>query len=275
MPDSVQDSAKPVPKTLPVGKLDVLGIHIDCIDMDQLLDQISAWVEHSRLARSQGHSDPAGCRQICTVNPEFVMDARRNSAFAAVLDRADLRVPDGIGIVLAARLRGAPAPMRITGSDGIYYICERAAEEGWRVFFLGAAPGVAERTGETLRRSYPELIVAGAYSGSPQENDWPQIYEQLKGTQPDILLVAFGHPLQDFWIDAYRQQLPAAVAIGVGGAFDFVAGVTVRAPVWMRRLGLEWLHRLLRQPWRWRRMSKLPLFAALALRQALVGRRKR
>ena len=94
-----------------------------------------------------------------------------------------------------------------------------------------------------------------------------------EAAQPDILFVAYGHPKQDFWIDRYRAGMPAAVALGVGGAFDFVAGVTVRAPRWMRRLGLEWLHRLIRQPWRWRRMSKLPRFALLVLRQKYLGQK--
>ncbi len=134
---------------------------------------------------------------------------------------------------------------------------------------MGAAPGVAERTSKHLVQCYPRLQVAGAYAGSPQVRDWSLICERLRTAKPDILLVAYGHPQQDYWIRQHRDELPAAVAMGVGGAFDFVAGVTVRAPVWMRRLGLEWLHRLVREPWRWRRMSRLPLFALLSGRQAV------
>ncbi|MBK8048408.1 MAG: WecB/TagA/CpsF family glycosyltransferase [Anaerolineales bacterium] len=118
-----------------------------------------------------------------------------------------------------------------------------------------------------LREQYPALIVAGVHSGSPHDGDWPAIHAYLTATKPDILFVAFGHPRQNYWIDQHRAELPAAVAIGVGGAFDFVAGVTVRAPAWMRRFGLEWLHRLAREPWRWRRMLKLPVFAARVVLQ--------
>lgn len=260
-------SPQPEPPTV-----DIVGVDIHRIDTTQLLDSIQTWVQYAR-SQTAPDSMPTVCRQICTVNPEFVIDARRNEAFAQVLRRADLRVADGIGVIWAARLQGVVLPERVTGSDGIYRICERAAQEGWRVFFLGAAPGVAARTALALRAAYPGLIVAGAYAGSPQPHDWPPIHEQLIASRPDVLLVAFGHPRQDFWIDRHRSQLPAVVAVGVGGAFDFVAGVTVRAPRWMQRLGLEWLHRLIRQPWRWRRMSKLPVFAALALRQALVPSR--
>jgi N-acetylglucosaminyldiphosphoundecaprenol N-acetyl-beta-D-mannosaminyltransferase len=184
-----------------------------------------------------------------------------------VLRRADLRVPDGVGVLWAANLLGAPLRERVTGSDGIYRIAARAAARGWRVFLLGAAPGVARATAERLRELYPALIVAGAYDGSPQDEDWEPIRAWLQSTQPDILFVAYGHPKQDFWIDRHRAELPAAVALGVGGAFDFVAGVATRAPQWMQRLGLEWLHRLVHEPWRWRRMTKLPVFALLVLRQ--------
>ncbi len=239
--------------------IDILGVQIDCIGVESMLVQFGAWIT----------DEDGGCRQVCTVNPEFVMDARRDSAFANVLRRADLRVADGIGILLAARMQGVALPSRVTGSDGIYQICERAAERGWSVFFLGAAPGVAQKTARVLQGQYPQLRVAGAYAGSPQQRDWTLIEQRLTDAQPDILLAAFGHPKQDYWIDHHRHELPSAVAMGVGGAFDFVSGMTVRAPRWMRRLGLEWLHRLMREPWRWRRMSRLPVFAALAARQAI------
>ncbi|MFN8464815.1 MAG: WecB/TagA/CpsF family glycosyltransferase [Caldilineaceae bacterium] len=246
--------------------VNVLGVNVDRIDFGGLLDQIDWWVVQHRA-----HPASQICRQVCTVNPEFIVDARSDAAFAGVLRRADVRAPDGVGVLWAARLLGEPMPERVTGSDGIYRIAERAAERRWRVFFLGAAPGIALRTAERLRELYPGLLVAGAYDGSPDEEGWAEISPWLEAAQPDILFVAYGHPKQDFWIDRHRAGMPAAVALGVGGAFDFVAGVTVRAPLWMRRLGIEWLHRLIRQPWRWRRMSKLPRFALLVLRQKYLG----
>ena len=173
----------------------------------------------------------------------------------------------------AASLLGEAMPERVTGSDGIYRIAERAAQRQWRVFFLGAAPGRACVQPSGWRALYPGLLVAGAYDGGPDEMGVGEIAPWLRATQPDILFIAYGHPKQDFWIDRHRADLPVAVALGVGGAFDFVAGVTVRGTAcWMRRLGLEWLHRLIRQPWRWRRMTKLPRFALLVLWQKYRGR---
>lgn len=240
--------------------IEILGVKIHCVNFAQTLDQIEHWINGAEaLAHPEGAA-PSPLHQICTVNPEFIMAARRDPHFAAVLRAADLCVPDGVGVVWAAQRQGVQLRERVTGSDGIYRICERAAERGWRVFFLGAAAGVAAEAARRLQQLYPGLQIAGVYSGSPHAQEWPTIAAQLQATHPDILFVAYGHPRQDFWIAQHRHELPAKVAIGVGGAFDFVAGVTARAPGWMQRAGIEWLYRLIQQPWRWRRMTVLPLF---------------
>ena len=236
------------------------GVDVHCVDFSTTLAQIERW-----LVESKHPQQSSTCRQICTVNPEFIVDAQHDPAFAAVLARADLRVPDGSGILWAARRQGVILSERVTGSDGVYRICAEAARQGWRVYFLGASPGVAADTAQRLAARYPGLQVAGTYSGSPAAEGWPEIHERLAAARPDILFVAFGHPKQDLWIDAHRHELPVGVAIGVGGAFDFVAGVARRAPLTMQRFHLEWLHRLIMEPWRWRRMMKLPIFVGVVL----------
>jgi len=242
---------QPAPPTVTV-----LGVAIHQVDFAATLAHIAAWI-----------ADPAPvCRQICTVNPEFIMDAQADPAFAAALARADQRVPDGVGVLWAAQRQGVALAERVTGSDGIYRICAAAAAQGWRVFLLGAAPGVAATAAQRLAAIYPGLVIVGAYAGSPTDEDWPEIAARLAAARPDVLLVAYGHPRQDLWIDRHRGELPAHVAMGIGGALDFAAGVAQRAPRWMQRLGLEWLHRLIRQPWRWRRMLKLPRFVVAVLR---------
>ncbi len=269
----------------------ILGVRVDCVDFAQSLDLIGRWIAQSRVQSedrvkrgeksenadtsavncsedevSGGKTHPSHfARQVCTVNPEFIMEARRHPAFGRALAAAGLCTPDGVGVLWAARLAGVRLGERVTGSDGIYRLCERAAAQEWRVFFLGAAAGVAARAAAELARLYPGLRVAGAYGGSPAQADWPQIRRHLAAARADLLFVAYGHPRQDIWIHQHREELPVSVALGVGGAFDFVAGVTRRAPLWMQRLGLEWLYRLMRQPWRWRRMVTLPLFALLVL----------
>lgn len=259
-----QEEQKPAVPEIPTVM--ILGVRVHCVDFQQTLALISHWIgvwrkengAPSRHIRAFPH-------QICTLNPEFVMDARRDPAFGQVLASADLCVADGIGVLWAARLAGVHLQERVTGSDGIYRLCERAALEGWRVFLLGAGPGIADQAAQELMTLYPGLPIVDTFGGSPAEADWPHIRQQLYAAQPDLLFVAYGHPQQDFWIHQHRHELPVAVAVGVGGAFDFVAGITQRAPLWIQRLGLEWLDRLIRQPWRWRRMAVLPLFALLVV----------
>ncbi|MDX1662694.1 MAG: WecB/TagA/CpsF family glycosyltransferase, partial [Candidatus Promineifilaceae bacterium] len=179
----------------------------------------------------------------------------------------DLSLEDGVGIHYEARWLGNPLPERDAGSEQIFLLAADAAREGWRIFLLGAAPGVAEETAAILCAAYPGLRIAGTYAGSPAPEQNEAIVERINRSRADLLFVAYGVPQEEKWIDRNRSRLETVrVAIGVGGAFDFVAGRTVRAPEWVQRVGLEWAHRLLRQPWRWRRMLALPHFTLRVLR---------
>jgi N-acetylglucosaminyldiphosphoundecaprenol N-acetyl-beta-D-mannosaminyltransferase len=234
----------------------ILGVAIDDVLMDEAIAAVARFI------------DEGGPHQIVTVNPEFVMEARRNRAFRRVLAAADLATPDGFGIILAARWRGTPLRGRVTGIDLTERIAAEAARRGWSLFLLGAAPGVAERAAAALQRANPGLRIAGCYAGSPRPADEPPIRERIIAARPDVLLVAYGHPAQDLWIARNQPLLRVPVAIGVGGTFDELAGVVPRAPALVQRLGLKWLYRLIVQPWRWRRiMTAAPLFLWTVLRE--------
>jgi len=239
----------------------ILGVRVHDVTMEEALRIVAGF-----LAKGGAH-------QICTVNPEFVMHARRDPAFFRVLEEADLNVPDGVGLLWAGRILRQPLRERVPGVELMEALAVRAAERGWRVFLLGAAEGVADRAAAVLQARYPGLIVAGTFAGSPRPEDAPHILERLRKARPDLLFVAYGAPQQDLWIARYQPELGIPVAMGVGGAFDFIAGVVPRAPRWMREIGLEWLYRLIRQPWRWRRMLALPRFvlAVLAARYGSGG----
>jgi N-acetylglucosaminyldiphosphoundecaprenol N-acetyl-beta-D-mannosaminyltransferase len=204
--------------------------------------------------------------QICTINPEFVVLAQSQAEFFQVLQKSAVNVLDGWGAVWALRWRGIAVPGRVTGSDGLPLLAQAAAQHGWRLFFLGAGEGIAQQAADILTARYPGLQVVGTYSGSPDPSDANFILEQLRQSEADILLVAYGAPAQDLWIARYQAQLSVKVAMGVGGSFDFITEHIPRAPHWMRRSGLEWLFRLYQQPWRWRRMLRLPLFVWWAWR---------
>ncbi len=239
--------------TAPEPALRILGVPIHDVTYDETLAWMGRWIAEG------------GPHQIATVNPEFVMAARRDAAFRAVLEQAHLCLPDGVGITLAARYLGRPLRQRVAGVDLVEAIAARAAREGWRLFLLGAAPGVAERVAAVLRRRYPGVEVVGTYAGSPRREEEAEITRRVREAGADVLLVAYGAPAQDLWIARNLARTGAAVGIGVGGAFDYLAGVVPRAPRWVRRIGFEWLYRLIRQPWRWRRQRVLPQFALLVL----------
>lgn len=227
----------------------VLGINVDPVSCEEALAQIGSFVR-----RGEAH-------QVVTINPEFVMRAQRDRPFHCVLNGADLALADGIGLVMAARLLGHSLPERVAGSDLVPLIAKRAAQMGWRLFLLGARPGVADQASQTLQERYPQLRIVGTYAGSPAREEEEHIVRRIRAAHPDILFVAYGAPAQDMWIARNLGSLGTPVAMGVGGALDFIAGRATRAPGWVQWLGLEWLHRLICQPWRWRRMLALPRFA--------------
>lgn len=203
-----------------------------------------------------------GLHQLATVNPEFIMAAGRDPAFKQVLQEADLCLADGVGLLAAGRWYGRPFPERVPGSELIYHLADQCAQKGWPLFLLGAAPGVAEQAATIFQQRYPGLIIAGTYAGSPHPDENQAIIQRIQASQAQMLFVAYGAPQQDKWIARNRHHLPTVrVAMGVGGGLDFVTGRAIRAPRWLQNLGLEWLHRLYHEPWRWRRMLALPHFA--------------
>ncbi len=232
----------------------ILGVPVDAITYSQWMKQIDQWARQSRRAH-----------HVCTVNPEFIMIARQDPIFFNILNRADICLPDGVGLLWASRHLGHSIPERVTGSDGVPLIARYAAERGWRIFFLGAGAGIAESAADRLRQRHPRLQVAGCYGGSPAEAEEDAIVDLINRSAADILFVAYGAPEQDKWIARNLPRLEVRMAMGVGGSLDFIAGIVPRAPVWMRGNGLEWLYRLIRQPWRLRRMLRLPRFVIAVL----------
>ena len=211
------------------------------------------------MAESQLH-------QICTVNPEFVIKAQNDANFMRVLGSAELNIPDGNGLLLAARRQGQRLPERVAGSELVYHVAERCAQRGWRLFLLGAAPRVAEEAAAKLLSLHPTLQIAGTYAGSPALDENAGIVKRVNASSAEVLYVAYGAPKQDKWIARNRDKLTSVrVAIGVGGSLDFISGRSQRAPQWVQRARLEWLYRLIQEPWRWRRMLALPKFVGQAI----------
>lgn len=244
----------------------VLGVRVDRVSQAQALDRLMTIVAQRRAS-----GDQLPCQQLITVNPEFVMAAQRDASFRQAINEAALVVADGVGVVWATRYLRAATPERITGVDTLVALARRCAEAGYRLYLLGAAPGVAEKTALRLQSLAPGLQIAGTYAGTPAPAEEEAIIERVRAARADVLCVAYGAPAQDLWICRNLSRLPVALAAGVGGAYDFISGHQRRAPRVMQRLGLEWLFRLYREPWRWRRMLALPRFA---LRVMLKGQKQ-
>jgi len=244
----------------------IMGVGIDDVTADRAVEMIAGWVAAGRAGRLDR------VRQVATVNPEFLMTARGDHNFRQLLNRVDLATPDGQGLIWAARLLRLPLRQRVPGVETVAHLAQLAAERGYRLYFLGSAEGVAAAAATKLATRYPGFKVEGCYGGSPAAEEAAAICQRVMAATPDVLLVAYGAPAQDKWIAAQvaagRLRPPLAVAIGVGGAFDFLSGRTVRAPAIMQRLGLEWLHRLYKQPWRWRRILRVVQFGIIIMRRA-------
>ena len=234
--------------------LSILGIPVHDVTTEEALTLIDQFVHGGAP------------HQICTVNPEFIMAAQQDAEFKRILKHSALNLPDGMGVLLAARRLGQPLRERVAGSDLVCLIADRAQTTGWRIFLLGAAEGVAEQAAITLRERYPQTNIAGAYAGSPRPEEEEAIIARIRASGANVLLVAYGAPQQNKWIDRNIERTGAAVAIGIGGSLDFIVGRQKRAPRWMQRVGLEWLYRLIREPWRWRRQLALPKFVWHVLR---------
>lgn len=242
-------------------RVDILGAPVDCLNMEQTVERVAELVRSERPGR------------VITLNPEYLYRAvTEDNSLLELVRRADLVTPDGEGIVWAGRVAGTPFPERVTGIDLMLHLVRRAAREGWPVFLLGAAPGVAEEAAEKLCRQYPGLQVAGTRHGYFKPDEEAAVAGLVREASPRLLFAALGAPKQEKWIDRHIDSIGPVVAMGVGGSFDVIAGRVARAPRWMQRLRIEWLGRLFKEPSRWRRMLVLPLFAWLVQRTYRLGR---
>jgi N-acetylglucosaminyldiphosphoundecaprenol N-acetyl-beta-D-mannosaminyltransferase len=224
-------------------RVELFGIEIDAIDMEGAVDRIYDWIALGDL----------NCRFVVTPNVDHVVLFQHHAGLRCAYEHAALVLADGMPVVAASRLLGRPVPDRVAGSDLAPALFDVAGERGGlRVYLLGAAPGVAERAAKKILERWPHVNVVGTYSPpigferDPHECD--AILARIGAAQPDLLIVGVGAPKQELWVDAHRERIEATVALCIGATIDFLAGEKQRAPNWMRRCGLEWLHRVASEP---------------------------
>jgi len=223
-----------------IMKKDILGVKIDDLNMAETLSVVEKWIWNP------------GPHYIVTPNPEFVIAAQTDQLFKKILNSADLAIPDGVGLKLSG------VKNTVSGTDLMKELVRLSAEKGFTVGFLGGKDGVAKKCAECLLRKYPNLKISYVSSGGiVDKNGNPSQTTNYKLPPTDLLFVAFGHIKQEKWIASNLENIPVKLAMGVGGAFDYLSGSVPRAPEWIRRLGFEWLFRLIVQPWRIRRQIAL------------------
>ncbi|ROS05046.1 N-acetylglucosaminyldiphosphoundecaprenol N-acetyl-beta-D-mannosaminyltransferase [Sinobacterium caligoides] len=235
----------------------VAGSPVDNIDMQGV-------VRHAETMIQQ--------REKCTIfamNPEKAIAAREDPELYECLNSAGLLIADGIGIILASRIHGVAFRERVPGSELMPKLCQMAAKNGYGVFLFGAKEEVNKNAADKLVEAYPGLQVVGRQNGYVSEAQTPALIEKINSSGAQLLFVALGSPKQEYWMSRHQEQLNVIIQQGVGGTFDVLAGNVKRAPALWRRFHMEWLYRLLSQPQRFLRQSRLPAYVWLVIRSRI------
>ncbi len=241
-------------------KTDILGIRFDNLTR-----------EEARQAGAQLLQSP-DFHYVVTPNPEFILAAEKDLEFQKILNKADLVLPDGIGVVYSSKILGTPLKERVAGFDFACDMLEELDKLGGRLYLLGSKPGVAETAAENISQAHPNIVICGTHDGYFKDSD--PVAREVAAAQPDLLFVCLGAPKQEKWISRFGLLTGAKMAIGLGGALDVFAGTVDRAPEKWQKAGMEWAYRLVREPKRFGRMARLPLVLVKAAGQRVTGRRQ-
>ncbi len=227
----------------------ILGTRIDTVTHNQVLESIERYIQSGTP------------HHVVTGNTLMLLEAEKDPTLRQILESAAIVVPESSGILWACRTMGVPLEDFLPGIDLMLSICRVAQQRGYPAFLVGSAPGVAERAKSELLQRYPGIRIVGTHHGYFKENDLPHLLSKIKLAKPSLLFVGLGMPAQEKWIARFLQTLQVPVVMGVGGSLDVISGKLSRAPSLLRKAGMEWLYRLVQEPWRWRRISQLPVFA--------------
>lgn len=236
-------------------EVNILGCRVHNMDMATVITTIEKYINERNRAR-----------HIITLNAEIIYRSLSELALKDLINKADLVTPDGAGVVWAAGYLGMPVKERVTGIDLLQEIACLAPQKKWKLYFYGGGEEVAEEAKAKFEKQYPTIKIVGARHGFLSKQQLEEMLKDIKEKQPDILFVALGAPRQEYWITEHKDMLGVPVSIGIGGSFDVIAGKAKRAPNIMQKLRLEWLYRLAKEPWRYKRMLALPKFVVEVIR---------
>jgi N-acetylglucosaminyldiphosphoundecaprenol N-acetyl-beta-D-mannosaminyltransferase len=270
------DEPRPFADATALPDIPVLGSPVHLVGLEEAAHIMIGWARQRRAAPPDAEGaasetapvDTGVTRVAIAFNPERSVKAQRDPRVAEALLEADLRFPDGVGVVWAARRRGAQGVERVAGIELAERTLGLAGDEGLPVYFLGASPGIAEEAADAMGGRMPGLRVVGTRDGYFSGSEEPAVVDEIRESGAALLLVAMGSPRQELFIQRHRAALGVGAAMGVGGSFDVWSGHVRRAPGWAQTLGVEWLWRLVTNPRRLKRQAALPVFAWRALTQA-------
>lgn len=240
-------------------RVELRGVPIDCVNMEQALDVVDEMVKGDRP------------QTVIAVNPEKIIKAQQDPEIFEALNNAGLLIPDGIGTVIGVRMLLGESINRVPGAELMPAICERSLTRGYRLFLFGAKPAVNDKAVKKLQEMYPGINIVGSQHGYVSDDNMPELIDRINYSNADVLFIALGSPRQEMWMKKYLPELNVKVIQGVGGTFDVLAGEVKRAPLFFRKIHLEWFYRLVTEPKRLARQTALPKFAAGVLIQKFVG----
>lgn len=230
------------------NRIRILGVPVDMVNYDEAMERFKGFIETD------------GVSLIVTPNSEIVVNAGKNPQLMEAIKKAEMVIPDGIGLVYASKILKHPLEERVTGIDFLGRALKHLSETEKTVFLFGSKPGTAEKAGAKMEEAYPGLKIVGTRNGYFKPEEEEEILQEINEAAPDLLCVALGSPKQELFVLKYKDRLKAKAAIGVGGSLDVWSGDLKRAPEFYRKHGLEWLYRFIQEPSRYKRMAALPLF---------------
>ncbi len=239
-----------------IKRIEILGVPVDCVTMTSAVSFAESVI--SDKDRQQ--------IRVVAVNPEKAIKAQEDHNLLSFLKGSQLLLPDGIGLVKAAKFLKLADMVRVPGSEFMPSLCVQAAKKGFKIFLFGGKPEVNQKVFDVLRQTCPGIQIVGSQDGYVDEHDMPDLINRINASEADILFLALGSPKQELWMDRYLAQTNVRLCQGVGGTFDVIAGNVKRAPLAFRKLNLEWFYRLASQPSRILRQTALPKFAFRVLR---------
>ena len=238
-----------------MNRVNVLGVGIDNLTLSEAVDKALSLISEHR------------CAYMVTPNPEIVMAAWDDPKVSKAIENADLVIPDGVGVMQAARILGTPLREHMPGIDAATEIIKRLASRGGSVFLYGARPGVAEKAAERMKQRFPGLVICGTNDG--YGNDDGAVVSKINAAKPDFVMVCLGVPKQELWMAKHAAKLDAGLMAGLGGSIDVFSGQVKRAPLIWQKLKLEWLYRCFEEPKRFRKIKRIPQFIIKAWRKRL------